>query len=130
MAEENTQNEAVEPSNTPEKPKKKLPGIPFTSETAKALKAKADAAKAMRKKIRAEMLATLCTKADLGMELYKAMKNGDEKAMNAIEKAIKIVGLHFDQSEESVTKVDVKSDNKVSTSGTLNITFRDAKPEA
>lgn len=130
MAEENTQNEAVEPSKTPEKPKKKLPGIPFTSETAKALKAKADAAKAMRKKIRAEMLATLCTKADLGMELYKAMKNGDEKAMNAIEKAIKIVGLHFDQSEESVTKVDLKSDNKVSTSGTLNITFRDAKPEA
>ena len=129
MAEENTQNEAVEPSKTPEKPKKKLPGIPFTSETAKALKAKADAAKAMRKKVRAEMLATLCTKADLGLELYKAMKNGDEKAMNAIEKAIKIVGLHFDQSEESVTKVDLKSDNKVSTSGTLNITFRDAKPE-
>lgn len=130
MAEENTQNEAVEPSNTPEKPKKKLPGIPFTSETAKALKAKADAAKAMRKKVRAEMLATLCTKADLGLELYKAMKAGDEKTMNAIEKAIKIVGLHFDQSEESVTKVDLKSDNKVATSGTLNITFRDAKPEA
>lgn len=130
MAEENVQNEAVEPSKTPEKPKKKLPGIPFTSETAKALKAKADAAKAMRKKIRAEMLATLCTKADLGLELYKAMKAGDEKAMNAIEKAIKIVGLHFDQSEESVTKLDVKSDNKVSTSGTLNITFSDAKPEA
>lgn len=129
MAEDNTQNEAVEPSKTPEKPKKKLPGVPFTSETAKALKAKADAAKAMRKKIRAEMLATLCTKADLGLELYKAMKAGDEKAMNAIEKAIKIVGLHFDQSEESVTKLDVKSDNKVSTSGTLNITFRDAKPE-
>lgn len=120
MAEENTQNEAVEPSKTPEKPKKKLPGIPFTSETAKALKAKADAAKAMRKKVRAEMLATLCTKADLGLELYKAMKNGDEKAMNAIEKAIKIVGLHFDQSEESVTKVDVKSDNKVD--GNLKIT--------
>ena len=120
MAEENTQNEAVEPSKTPEKPKKKLPGIPFTSETAKALKAKADAAKAMRKKIRAEMLATLCTKADLGLELYKAMKNGDEKAMNAIEKAIKIVGLHFDQSEESVTKVDLKSDNKVD--GNLKIT--------
>ena len=74
----------------------------------------------MRKKIRAEMLATLCTKADLGLELYKAMKNGDEKAMNAIEKAIKIVGLHFDQSEESVTKVDLKSDNKVD--GNLKIT--------
>lgn len=120
MAEEVTQNEAVEPAITPEKPKKKLPGIPFTSETAKALKAKADAAKAMRKKVRAEMLATLCSKADLGIELLKAMKAGDEKKMNAIEKAIKIVGLHFDQSEESVTKLDVKSDNKVD--GSLKIT--------
>lgn len=125
MAEENTQNEAVEPSKTPEKPKKKLPGIPFTSETAKALKAKADAAKAMRKKVRAEMLATLCNKADLGLELYKAMKNGDEKAMNAIEKAIKIVGLHFDQSEESVTKVDLKSDNKVDAKLNVSVTGLD-----
>lgn len=125
MAENNTENVAVEPEKTPEKPKKKLPGIPFTSETAKALKAKADAAKAMRKKVRAEMLQTLCTKADLGLELYKAMKAGDEKAMNAIEKAIKIVGLHFDQSEESVTKVDVKSDNKVDAKVQVSVTGLD-----
>lgn len=122
MAEEVIQNEAVEPAITPEKPKKKLPGIPFTSETAKALKAKADAAKAMRKKVRAEMLATLCSKADLGIELLKAMKAGDEKKMNAIEKAVKIVGLHFDQSEESVTKLDVKSDNKVDAKVQVSVT--------
>jgi hypothetical protein len=116
------QNEALEPEKTAETPKKKLPGRPFTSETAKALKAKADAAKAMRKKVRAEMLQTLCTKADLGLELYKAMKAGDEKAMNAIEKAIKIVGLHFDQSEDSITKLDVKSDNKVDAKVQVSVT--------
>ena len=43
---------------------------------------------------------------------------------------MRLIGLQHDQSEEAVQKIDIKSDNKVATSGTLNITFSDAKPEA
>lgn len=107
------------------KPKKKPRGRPFTTESARACKHLADAAKARRKQVRAEMLETLCTKANLGEELFAAMKAGDEKRMNAIEKAIRIVGLHFDQGEEAIQRLDVKSDNKVDTKLQINVTGLD-----
>jgi hypothetical protein len=60
----------------------------------------------------------------------KAIKNMDADAIEVVSKAAKLVGLDFGSSEEAVQKLDIKSDNKVAASGTLNITFSDAKPEA
>lgn len=117
------------PEQTPEKPKKKLPGRPFTSEQAKALQASANAAKKLRREMRAKMLQTVVTE---GLEKYlaKAIKSGDEKLMSIVVSASKLTGIDFTSSEEAVTKVDVKSDSKITASGPINITFSDAKPEA
>lgn len=123
MAEENIDEDAKKSA-----PKKKI-GVPFTSENAKQMKARADLSRRLRSQMRLKLLETVATE---GLEKYfaKAIKTGDVDLMTIVEKASKLTGVDFTSSPEAVTKVDVKSDNKVSTSGTLNITFSDAKPEA
>ena len=108
---------------------KKVPGKPFTSETSKAVQARAAAMRKLRKEMRQKMLETVSTE---GLEKYlaKAIKTGDEKLMNIVVAASKLTGVDFAASEEAVTKVDVKSDSKITASGPINITFSDAKPEA
>ena len=95
----------------PEKPQKKLPGRPFTSETAKALQASANAAKKLRREMRAKMLQTVVTE---GLEKYlaKAIKSGDEKLMNIVVAASKLTGVDFTSSEDAVQRVDAKVDAK------------------
>ena len=95
----------------PKKPQKKLPGRPFTSETAKALQASANAAKKLRREMRAKMLQTVVTE---GLEKYlaKAIKSGDEKLMNIVVAASKLTGVDFTSSEDAIQRVDAKVDAK------------------
>jgi hypothetical protein len=84
----------------------------FTPMTAKEASALAAKAKQMRKQMRAKLLETAI---DEGIEKYfaKALKNMDAEGIAVVEKAARLVGLDFASSEESVQRVDVKSDNKV-----------------
>lgn len=97
----------------------------ITKENARQFALSSAAAKRRRKQARAEMLAKLTTELDLGDELVKAWKESDEAKMALIEKALRIVGLHHDQSDEGRIQnlhVDAKTDSKVS--GAVNITVK------
>lgn len=116
------------------KPQKKKPrGRPITSENAKQMAISAAKAKKIRKDARNQMLATLTTKLDLGDELVKAWQMADDKQMALIEKALRIVGLHHDQSPDAQAQkvqINAKTDSKVDAKvelPTLNISFVDAK---
>ena len=121
---EETQQEI--PASAPEiaqKPKKVI-GRPFTKENAKQYQLSAAQAKKRRKEARMKMLNALTTRMDLGDELYKALFQKDEVYLGMIEKATRLVGLQWDQSEEGreqrvALKADTKSD--VKTSGKLEI---------
>ncbi len=108
---------------------KRGPGVPFTSERAKECQLSSAQAKSRRKQARLNMLNKLTTELDLGEEMVKAFKAHDDAQMALIEKALKIVGLTHDQSEEGkIQKLDVKSDVTAKiTSPNLNITFKDAE---
>ena len=106
------------------KPKKVI-GRPITKETAKLYQISAATAKRRRKEARAQMLNALTTQLNLGEEIVKAWKSNDDKQMALIEKALRIVGLHHDQSVDAVAQkiaLDAKTDNKVS--GNVNITIK------
>lgn len=121
MAEENPSSE--------NKPKRKVNGVLITKETAKAYALSAAQAKKRRKDARMSMLNALTTKLDLGEEIVKAWATHDDAQMALIEKALKIVGLTHDQSDEArAQNFNIKSDvtAKIS-SPNLNITFKDAE---
>ena len=108
---------------------KRGPGVPFTAERARECAYTSIQARARRKQVRMEMLKKLTTDLNLGEEMVKAFKAHDEAQMALIEKALRIVGLTHDQSDEGkVQKLDVKSDvsAKLSTPS-LSITFKDAE---
>ena len=108
---------------------KRVRGRPITKENAAQYQLSSNQAKARRKQARLNMLNKLTTELDLGEEMVKAFKAHDEAQMALIEKALRIVGLTHDQSEEGkVQKLDVKSDvsAKLSTPS-LSITFKDAE---
>lgn len=110
--------------------KRKMPvGVPFTVMTAKQAQEASVRSRNLRKQIRAQMLDTLVNNLDFGQEMLKAVKKGDVDQINLLQTAMKIVGLTHDQSEDAIQKIDIKSDNKVTASGPINITFTDAKPE-
>lgn len=121
---ETTQQEI--PASAPEtaqKPKKVI-GRPITKETAKQYQLSAAQAKKRRKEARQRMLAALTDDLDLREELLKAMKQKDEQYLNMIEKATKLVGLQWEQSDEGrEQRLNVKADTKsdVKTSGKLEI---------
>lgn len=127
----------ITPHSAPETaPKrKKVIGRPITKENAKQYQLSAARAKKMRKEARAKMLAALAESMDLGKELLKAMKGKDEKYLNMIEKATRLVGLQHDQSEDAIAQkisLNAKTDANVNAKVELpniNITFEDAKPE-
>ena len=123
----------TEPDKTPEEsgpqpPKRKLNGRLFTKENAKAFSITANQAKKARAEMRRQLLKAAI---DEGIDKYfvQAIKTGDEKLMNIVEKATKLVGLQHDQSEDAVAnKLEVKADANVKTKhdGTINIVFKDA----
>lgn len=117
------------------KPKRKSNGRPFTKENAKAMQLSAARAKKMRKEARAQMLQAMCTSLDLGKELVDAIKKNDLTKISIVDKALHIVGLQHDQSEDAIAQkisLNAKTDANVNARVELpniNITFEDAKPE-
>lgn len=129
----NEENEVENKVETPvETPKKKVRGRPFTKANAAEMSARGRATKKLRKEARDKMFLTLVNKLDLGEELIKAIQRGDETLITVLDKAVKMVGLHYDQSEEASQniKVESKSDVKMKTDGTIKFVIEDAKPEA
>lgn len=113
-----------------EQPKKKrVFGRPFTKENAAEMGARGRNTRKLRKEARDKMFLTLVQKLDLGEELIKAIQRGDETLISVLDKAVKMVGLHYDQSEDAATniKAEVKSDVKMKVAPALNITFSDAE---
>lgn len=113
-----------------EQPKKKrVFGRPFTKENAAEMGARGRNTRKLRKEARDKMFLTLVQKLDLGEELIKAIQRGDETLISVLDKAVKMVGLHYDQSEDAATniKAEVKSDVKMKVAPSLNITFSDAE---
>lgn len=122
----------VTPLRTPVRCKGKPRGIPFNSETGKAHSKLAVNAKALRKKVRKEMLDTLVTELNLGEELVKAIKSNAKTKMDLLEKAIDIVGLKYAQSPEVLEQrmhIDTKSDIKAKVDNTLHFTITEAEGE-
>lgn len=100
---------------------------PFDSERAKAISAKANAAKAARQEMRRRILATVCQE---GIDKYvaKALREGDAELMAVCEKAINITGLNYKDSEDAVQNLHISAEttSKVSADTTLHVTIEDA----
>lgn len=109
--------------------KRRVPNaVVFTPMTAKQAQEASVRARNLRKQMRAQMLEAAINE---GIDkLYvKAMKSGDIDMMTCLEKAIKIVGLSHDQSEEAVTKiaVDAKTENDTKLSGSIEFVLPEKK---
>lgn len=74
----------------------------FTPMTAKQAQEASVRARNLRKQVRAQMLEKLVNDLDFADELEKAIKSGDLDRMNLLQTALKIIGLHHDQSEDAV----------------------------
>lgn len=124
--------DSVSPNKSPVRKKGRPRGIPFNSETGKAHSKLAANAKALRKKVRKEMLDTLVTELNLGDELVRAIKNQSMTKMNLLEKAIEIVGLKYAQSPEVLEQrmhIEQKTDLKAKVDNTLHFTITDAEAQ-
>lgn len=123
MNEEITNSAEESAQNAPEsEPKaKKHFGTPFTSETAKKAAISAARAKKLRKEARHNILARLTSELDLGTEVLKALKQHDDAYLSMIEKSIRLIGVHFDQSEDAIQniKVNAKTDTKAKVDGKI-----------
>lgn len=112
-------------SAAPSAPKKVI-GRPITKENCRQYQLSAAKAKKLRREARLKLLNGLVAEdIDMVAELKKAIKTNDETKIAILEKAIKLVGLSFDQSDEGREQrfnVNAKSDNKVS--GSVNITVK------
>ena len=106
-----TENGAVDGAKKPKQPR----GIPFTRLNAKQAQEASVRARNLRKQVRAQILETLVDNMNFGEEMLKAIKKGDTDKAELIIKALTLVGLTHNQSEDAVQKVSVdsKSDAKV-----------------
>lgn len=90
--------------------------IPYTPETAKEASKRAAYCRTLRAQMRKKLLEAAV---DAGVDkIYlKALKSGDLDSISVVEKAMKLVGLDFASSEESVqrteSKIDAKNDTKL-----------------
>lgn len=107
--------------------RKTLPQL-FTPMTAKQAQEASVKARNLRKQMRAQILQAAVNEG-IDKLFQQAIKKKDMDLLELVEKGLKLTGLDFASSEDAVQKVDVKSDNKVTASGPINITFSDAKPE-
>ena len=105
---------------------KKVIGRPITKENCRQYQLSAAKAKKLRREARLKLLNGLVAEdIDMVAELKQAIKTNDETKIAILEKAIKLVGLSFDQSDEGREQrfnVNAKSDSKVS--GSVNITVK------
>ena len=86
---------------------------PFTVLNAKQAQEASVRARNLRKQVRADMLNKVVSNYDFGEELTKALKKGDLDKVTLLKEAMRLIGLQHDQSEDAVTKMEVKSDAKV-----------------
>lgn len=103
-------------------------GRPFNSETAKKAAISAARAKRLRKEARHNILAKLTSELDLGTEVLKALKAHDDAYLAMIEKSIRLIGCHFEQSEESIQniKVNAKTESKAKVDSTIRFVLDEA----
>ena len=89
----------------------------FTPMNARQAQEASVRARNLRKQVRAEMLNTVVQNYNFGDELMKALKKGDTKKVELLQTAMRLIGLHYDQSEDAVNKlqIDATTDNKVDT---------------
>lgn len=110
-----------------QKPKRVI-GVPFTPMNAKQAQEASIRARNLRKQMRAQLL-DAAIKEGIDKLFIKAMKSGDADTMACIEKAIKIVGLSHDQSEDAVSKlqIDAKTENKTELAGQIEFVLPNQK---
>lgn len=108
--------------NPPRSPKSGALLKPFNSVTAKAAQEASARARSLRKQMRAQLLDAAINDAKIGDIFVKAIKTKDADLMKLVETGLKIVGLTHDQSEDAVTKMEVKSDAKVDSKLEVSIT--------
>ena len=116
--------------NPPRSPKSGALLKPFNSVTAKQAAEASVRARLIRKQVRAEMLEKLVSNMDFGDQLLKAIKAGDSEKVDIITKALTLVGLTHNQSEEmavSRLKVDATTDNKTQLAGKIEFVLPEAK---
>ena len=67
------------------------------------------------------MLNTVVQNYNFGEELMKALKKGDTKKVELLQTAMRLIGLHYDQSEDAVNKlhIDATTDNKTAVTGKI-----------
>lgn len=103
---------------------------PFDHARSLAVQAKAAEARKARAEMRRKLLAAVCEEG-IDKHLIKALKEANVDLMTCCEKAVKMTGLDFQSSEESVQKlaIDAKSESKVSADTTLHVTIEDVNRE-
>lgn len=99
--------------------------IPYTPETAKIASQRAAYCRTLRAQMRKKLLEAAV---DAGIDkIYaKALKSGDLDAITVAREAMKLVGLDFASSDESVQRVNVKADVDAKTDNKLEIVVKDA----
>jgi len=98
---------------------------PFTPETAKQASQRAAYCRSLRAQMRKKLLEAAV---DAGIDkiFTKALKSGDVDSITVAREAMKLVGLDFASSEESVQRVNVKADVDAKTDNKLEIVVKDA----
>ena len=78
-----------------------------------------------RRKEYKQAVMTAFSPAELAQEMKSATKKGDDRKLNCCIEVAKFMGCHFDQSEERVQNLSVKSDSKVSGKLEVSVTGLD-----
>lgn len=92
-------------------------GVKFTRLTAKQAQAASVRARVLRTQIRAQMLEKLVTELDFADEMKKAIVTGDLDRVNLLQTAMKVIGLHWDQSSEANKSKQITATATASTDG-------------
>ena len=93
----------------------------FTPMNARQAQEASVRARNLRKQVRADMQNTVVQNYNFGDELMKALKKGDTKKVELLQTAMRLIGLHYDQSEDAVNKlqIDATTDNKTAVTGKI-----------
>jgi hypothetical protein len=92
----------------------------FTPLNAKQAQEASVRSRNLRKQVRAQILNHIVTHLDLGEEIEKAIRSGDLDQINLLQTAIKMIGLHADQSEERQKTMSVSATTGTGTEGEPN----------
>ena len=101
MAEEVKEGVVVDAVKAPRK-RKQPEGVPFTTLTAKEAQKASIRARNLRKQVRSQIVTKLVTSLDFGDEMLRAIKSGDADRVALLEKAMRLVGLDYQQAQEAL----------------------------